>query len=244
MVRLVPGSYQSQGERINRCSFYGDSWAACKQTALPIFTERLQKDISYLCMSFQPQLMGTSRLLMVLCWSNKEVLVVPWKNGLETSAPTQHHHQRRPSHQRYYITKILELGLGLHAPIRARHQPVSNVRRQQQHCALMPRGRRGWISRLKKIPRPWNLTMTYLSQYSRRRDSQKKYFPTESIFFRIYKLFFWKKIKMSRGWISRLKKITRPWNLHTTYLSRYSRRWYSQKKYFPAGSDKFLNIGL
>ena len=66
-------------------------------------------------------------------------------------------------------TKILELGLGLHAPIRARHLPVSNVRRQQQHCALMPRGRRGWISRLKKIP-------------------QKKYFPTESIFFRIYKL--------------------------------------------------------
>ena len=58
------------------------------------------------------------------------------------------------SDQRYYITKILELGLGLHAPIRARHLPVSNVRRKQQHCALMPRGRRGWISRLKKIPRP------------------------------------------------------------------------------------------
>ena len=90
--------------------------------------------------------------------------------------------------QRYYITKILELGLGLHAPIRARHLPVSNVRRQQQHCALMPRGRRGWISRLKNIPLPRNLTLTYLSQYSRRRYSQTKYFPTESIFFRIYKL--------------------------------------------------------
>ena len=30
-----------------------------------------------------------------------------------------------------------------------------------------------------------------------------------------------------------LKKIPRPSNLHTTYLSRYSRRWYSQKKFKP-----------
>ena len=51
------------------------------------------------------------------------------------------------------MTLLSNIGT-LHAPIRARHLPVSNVRRQQQHCALMPRGRRGWISRLKKIPRP------------------------------------------------------------------------------------------
>ena len=36
-----------------------------------------------------------------------------------------------------------------------------------------------------------------------------------------------------------LKKIPRPSNLHTTYLSRYSMRWYSQTKYFPNGSIFF-----
>ena len=30
-----------------------------------------------------------------------------------------------------------------------------------------------------------------------------------------------------------LKKLPRPSNLHTTYLSPYSMRWYSHKKYFP-----------
>ena len=37
-----------------------------------------------------------------------------------------------------------------------------------------------------------------------------------------------------------LKKILRPSHLHTTYLSRYSMRCYSQTKYFPNGSLFFL----
>ena len=36
-----------------------------------------------------------------------------------------------------------------------------------------------------------------------------------------------------------LKKMPRPSNLHTTYLSRYSRPWYSPTKYFPTGSICF-----
>ena len=44
---------------------------------------------------------------------------------------------------------------------------------------------------------------------------------------------------MPCGWISRLKKIPRPSNLHTTYLSRYSRRWYSQKLKIKIGSISF-----
>ena len=39
-----------------------------------------------------------------------------------------------------------------------------------------------------------------------------------------------------------LKKIPRPSNLHTTYLSRYSMRWYSQTKYFPNRSIFFSNL--
>ena len=34
------------------------------------------------------------------------------------------------------------------------------------------------------------------------------------------------------GWISRLQKIPRHSNLHTTYLSRYLMRWYSQTNIF------------
>ena len=115
--------------------------------------------------------------------------------------------------------------------------------------ALMPRG---WISRLKQIPRPCHLNMTYL--YSRRWYSQKKYFPNGSIFFRIYKLvntgFFGKKykgIKMPRGWISRFKKAH---NLEIcTRPTCRSRRWYSHKKYFPIGSIffriyKLVNTGV
>ena len=41
---------------------------------------------------------------------------------------------------------------------------------------------------------------------------------------------------MPHGWISHFKKIPRPSIFHMTYLPRYSRRWYSQKKYFPTGS--------
>ena len=52
-------------------------------------------------------------------------------------------------------------------------------------AVLLPRG---WISRLKKRPRPSNLHTTYLSRYSRRWCSQKKYFPNRKYFFRIYKL--------------------------------------------------------
>ena len=37
---------------------------------------------------------------------------------------------------------------------------------------------------------------------------------------------------MPRGWISRLIKIPQPSKLHTTYLFRYSRRWYAQKNMF------------
>ena len=44
------------------------------------------------------------------------------------------------------------------------------------------------VSLIKKIPRPSNLRTTYMSQYSRWWFSQKKYFPTRSILFRIYKL--------------------------------------------------------
>ena len=69
---------------------------------------------------------------------------------------------------------------------------------------------RGWISRLKKIPRPWHLTLTYLSQYSRRWYSEKNIFQTQVFFLQTCKYrFFGKKykgIKMPRGWISRLKK--------------------------------------
>ena len=36
-----------------------------------------------------------------------------------------------------------------------------------------------------------------------------------------------------------LKKIPRPSNLHTIYLSRYSMRWFLPKKYFPNGSIFF-----
>ena len=41
-----------------------------------------------------------------------------------------------------------------------------------------------------------------------------------------------------------LKKIPRPSNLHTTYLSRYSMRWYLQIKYFPKGSIFFRVYNL
>ena len=64
------------------------------------------------------------------------------------------------------------------------------------------------------------------------------YFPTGSIFFQIYKLvntgFFWKKCshKNAPRLDISLKKITWPWNLHTTYLSRYCRRWCSPKNIF------------
>ena len=37
---------------------------------------------------------------------------------------------------------------------------------------------------------------------------------------------------MPRGWISRLIKIPQPSNLHTTYLFRYSRRWYAPTNIF------------
>ena len=111
-------------------------------------------------------------------------------------------------------------------------------------CIKMPSS---WIS-LKKIPRPSNLHMTYLSRYSRRWHSQKKYFPNGSIFFSNLQTskyrFFWNKykcIKMPTGWIS-LKKIPRPSNLHMTYLARYSRRWYSQKKKIPNRSILFSNL--
>ena len=53
--------------------------------------------------------------------------------------------------------------------------------------AHMPRG---WISRLKKIPRLSSLRMTYSSRHSRRWYSQKKKIPTKSIFSRIYKVHF------------------------------------------------------
>ena len=51
---------------------------------------------------------------------------------------------------------------------------------------------------------------------------------------------------MSRGWISRLQKITRPSNLHTTYLLRYSRRWASQNCFYKLQNTGFFgkNINL
>ena len=108
---------------------------------------------------------------------------------------------------------------------------------------------RSWISHFKKNPQPSNLHTTYLSRYSMRWYSQTKYFPNGSFFLRIYKLvntpFFLEVCKFekilpvgTRLDIS-LKKLPRPSNLHTTYLSRYSMRWYSQKKYFPNGSIFF-----
>ena len=92
-----------------------------------------------------------------------------------------------------------------------RSAPINN----QQILGTFARSPRGWISRLKQIPRPCNLNMTYLSQNSRRWYSKKKYFP-EVFFFDLQTCkysFFEKKykgIKMPRGWISRLRKITRP----------------------------------
>ena len=70
---------------------------------------------------------------------------------------------------------------------------------------------RGWISRLKKIPRPWNLTLTYLLRYSRRWYSQKIFSNRKYFFSNLqtckYRV-FWKNIviKMPHGWISRFKK--------------------------------------
>ena len=43
---------------------------------------------------------------------------------------------------------------------------------------------------------------------------------------------------MPRGWISRLIKIPQPFNLHNTYLFRYSRRWYAQTNIFKAEVSK------
>ena len=109
--------------------------------------------------------------------------------------------------------------------------------------ALMPRG---WMFRLKKYHDleiwPWPTCRSILGDGTRK----KNIFQTEVFFLQTCKYsFFWKKykgIKMPRGWISRLKKINRPWNLHTTYLSRYSRRWYSPKKNSPTGSIFFSNL--
>ena len=101
---------------------------------------------------------------------------------------------------------------------------------------------------LKKILRPSNLHTTYLSRYSMRCYSQTKYFPNGSLFFQIYKLVntpflevckFEKILPVGTRLDISLKKIPRPSNLHTTYLSRNCMRSYSQKKYFPNGSIFF-----
>ena len=57
---------------------------------------------------------------------------------------------------------------------------------------------RGWISRLKKIPRLWNLTLTYLSQYSTRWHSPTNIFQPEVFFSNLQTavIFFQKKTYM------------------------------------------------